>query len=67
MPEWLNLLVQLRTETGKMAVLHDYYHRLLTHPHPDGKEMIDFVWRKFKAKGVTGSEMQKALFWLQVK
>ena len=66
MPEWLDLLVQLRMETGKMAVLHTHYHRLLTHPHPDGMVMIDFVWDKFRAKGTTGAEMQKALFWLQV-
>ena len=66
MPEWLDLLVQLRTETGKMSVLHSHYHRLLTHPHPDGKEMIDFVWDKFRGKMPVGAEMQKALLWLQV-
>ena len=67
MPEWLDLLVQLRTETGKMAILRTHYHRLVTHPHPDGMEMIEFVWNKFRAKAASGTEMQKALFWLQVR
>ena len=65
MPEWLDLLVELRIETGKMATLRSHYHRLVTHPHPDGMEMIAFIWEKFTNKSSSGVEVQRGLLWLQ--
>ena len=67
MPEWLDLLVRLRTETGKMATLHGHYRGLLSHPSPEGLEMAGFVWDKFRGDSCSGREMQRALFWLQVR
>ena len=70
MPEWLDLLVQLRTETGKMATLHTHYHRLLSHssqPAAEGLEMADFICDRFGGEETSGAEMQRALFWLQVR
>ena len=64
MPEWLDLLVQLRTEMGIMVQLHSHYHRLLALPHAEGVEMVGFIWERFS--GSSGTEMQRALFWLQV-
>ena len=49
-----------------MVTLHTHYHRLITQPHPEGMEMIGFIWDKFTStKTASGVEIQRGLLWLQ--
>ena len=53
-----------------MTALCTHYHRLLSHHSTPAEalEMADFIWDRFRGDDSTGGgEMQRALFWLQVR
>ena len=52
-----------------MATLRTHYHHLLSPSagHGDDPEMAAFMWSRFRGNDCSNVEIQRALFWLQVR
>ena len=66
MPQWLDVLVQLRNEPGKMENLRDEFQLIFCSykTHDEGLKTYGFIMEKFRSREST--RRQTALFWLQV-
>lgn len=66
MPLWMEKLVDLRSEPGKMAGLQDQLRLIFStqnKKHEQGLRIFNFIWKKFRSKN--SDEQQLGLFWLQ--